>query len=141
MQQSQTTNGATEGGGAMHAPIPQAGGSTSPNYVPPPMPPMQGGGSTMQQGGETTSGAGSSYGGNFKAFFGDINWLDIAISSFIIAAMAYSIKYHKYMLMIEKSGYTNLNDRLQSLEGKVNKKIAEMNATGGKMRRRAVVRL
>jgi hypothetical protein len=94
----------------------------------------------MQQGGET-AGAGSSYGGNLKAFFGDINWLDIAISSFIIAAMAYSIKYHKYMLMIEKSGYTNLNDRLQSLEGTVNKKIAEMNATGGKMRRRAVVRL
>ena len=140
MQQAQTTNSGMEGGGATHAPIPQAGGSPSPNYVPPPMPPMQGG-ATMQAGGETTGG-GSSYGGNIKAFFADINWLDVAISSFIIAAMVYSIKYHKYMMMLEKSGYTNLNDRIQSLESKVNRKITEMNATGSnKMRRRAVVRL
>ena len=122
---------------AAAAPIPQAGGSPSPNYVPPIPPQSQA--PAMENGGATNS----SYGGGFKAFFSDINWLDVALSSFIIAAMAYSIKYHKYMLMIEKSGYTNLTDRINSLENKVTKKIAEMNATGssGKMRRRAAVRL
>lgn len=123
-----------EAGSAAAAMPPQA--APSPNYVPPippapqPMPQMAEGGATQ-----------SSYGGNIKAFFADINWLDIALSSFIIAAMVYSIKYHKYMLMIEKSGYTNLSDRLNSLETKVAKKMTEMNATGKGMRRRAVVRL
>lgn len=125
-----------ENGGAT-APIPAP--AASPNYVPPPPPPqMQSHTAGMEGGGETKS----DYGGNLKAFFAGINWLDVAISSFIIAAMVYSIKYHKYMMMIEKSGYTNLNDRIQSVESKLNKKVAEMNATGsGKYRRRAVVRL
>lgn len=135
MQQNTSTG--VEAGGAAAAPIPQAGGSPSPNYVPPIPPTPQA--PPMENGGVTNS----SYGGGIKAFFSDINWLDVALSSFIIAAMAYSIKYHKYMLMIEKSGYTNLTDRINSLENKVTKKIAEMNATGGgsKMRRRAAVRL
>lgn len=119
------------------APIPQAQHSPSPNYVPPIQPVPQGATPAMADGGATQS----NYGGNLKAFFSDINWLDIALSSFIIAAMVYSIKYHKYMLIIEKSGYTNLADRLNSLEAKVSKKISEMNATGKGMRRRAVVRL
>jgi len=134
MQQNTTTG--VQAGGAAAAPIPQPAATPSPNYVPPIPPPSTA--PPMENGGET----GSSYGSGFKAFFSDINWLDIALSSFIIAAMAYSIKYHKYMLMIEKSGYTNLTDRINSIETKVSKKISEMNATGGsKMRSRAAVRL
>ena len=134
MQQA-TTNTGMEQGGATPAPIPQPAGTTSPNYVPPPIPSQAA--PSMQEGGITNTS-----GGSIKAFFSDINWLEVALSSFIIAAMAYSIKYHKYMLMIEKSGYTNLNDRIQSLETKMTKKLSEMNATGSsKFRKRAAVRL
>jgi hypothetical protein len=135
--QQPTTNTGMEQGGATPAPIPQPAGSPSPNYVPPPIPSPAPAAPAMQDGGIT-----GTSGGGIKAFFSDINWLEVALSSFIIAAMAYSIKYHKYMLMIEKSGYTNLNDRLQSLETKMTKKISELNATGSsKFRRRAAVRL
>jgi hypothetical protein len=122
-----------QGGATPPAPIPQPAASPSPNYVPPPTQAVP----SMQEGGIT-----GTSGGGIKAFFSDINWLEVALSSFVIAAMAYSIKYHKYMLMIEKSGYTNLNDRLQSLETKVTKKISELNANGsGRFKRRAAVRL
>jgi len=124
--------------GAAPIPSPQAAPAPSPNYVPP-IPPAAPAAApaSMEAGGSTPS----NYAGNFKAFFQGINWLDVALSSFVVAAMAYSIKYHKYMLLIEKSGYTNLSERVNGLETKMAKKISEMNASGSRGRKRGVVRL
>lgn len=95
--------------------------AASPNYVAPPMPqtPM------MEDGGAMKSNP-------VKEFFSDVNILDVSISAFIVAAVIYSIQYHKFMMMIEKSGYADLSSRVQKLESSFNaaKKTAEINASG-----------
>jgi len=87
------------------AAVPPAAPSPSPNYTPPP-PPMPSP-STMAEGGETGSGSG----GGIKAFFSDVNVVDVTISAFIVAAVIYSIQYHRYMMMIEKTGYADLSTK------------------------------
>lgn len=115
------------------AAVPPAAPSPSPNYTPPP-PPMPAP-STMAEGGET----GSASGGGIKAFFSDVNVVDVTISAFIVAAVIYSIQYHRYMMMIEKTGYADLSTRVQKLESSIEaaKRKAEANAAGsGKMNMR-----
>ena len=104
----------------------------SPNYIPPtppaPSTPM------MADGGETSGG-----GGGIKAFFSDVNVVDVTVSAFIVAAVIYSIQYHRYMMMIEKTGYADLSTRVQKLESSIeaSKRKAEANAAGnGNMRRK-----
>ena len=116
------------------APIaPAAQPAASPNYVPPapPMPQTL----SMEDGGSVKSS------NPIKNFFSDINVVDVTVSAFIVAAVIYSINYHKFMMMIEKTGYADLSSRISKLESSLAaaKKSAEANASGGmgrSMRRR-----
>jgi hypothetical protein len=47
------------------------------------------------------------------------------------------------MMMLEKSGYTDLSERVQKLESSIQaaKKTAEMNASGMQQKRRPVMRM
>ena len=106
---------------------PAAPAAPSPQYTPPPAPAPA---TAMAEGGATSGG------GGIKGFFSDINVLDVTISAFIVAAVLYSIKYHRYMMMLEKSGYADLSTRVQKLESAIAaaKRKAEANAAGnGKM--------
>lgn len=113
------------------APMPPAAPAASPNYTPPPAPAPS---PSMEEGGAVKSS------NPIKNFFSDINVVDVTVSAFIVAAVIYSIQYHKFMMMIEKTGYADLSSRLQKLESSMAaaKKTAEANATGGmnRMRRR-----
>jgi hypothetical protein len=96
--------------------------------------------STMADGGDV--GGGDSGGGGIKGFFKDINLLDVTISAFIVGGVIYAMQYYKYMMMLEKSGYTDLSERVQKLESSIKaaKKTAEMNASG-MQKRRPVMRM
>ena len=96
--------------------------------------------STMADGGDV--GGGDNGGGGVKGFFKDINVLDVAISAFIVGGVIYAMQYYKYMMMLEKSGYTALSERLQKVESNLQaaKKTAEMNASG-MQKRRPVMRM
>ena len=113
----------------------------SPNYTPPAPPAPSA--PAMAEGGETSGGSG----GGIKAFFSDVNVVDVTISAFIVAAVIYSVQYHRYMMMIEKTGYADLSTRVQKLESSIEaaKRKAEANASGsGKMnmrRKRALMSL
>jgi hypothetical protein len=104
-----------------------ASATPSPNYIPPQqvmqqsMPqPM------MESGGEVKSS------NRFKDYFSDINIVDVGISAFIVAAVLYSINYHRFMMMLEKTGYADLSTRLSKLESSfaAAKKSAQVNASG-----------
>lgn len=107
------------------APIPPAAPAASPTYTPPP-PPMP---PSMEDGGSIQSSS-----NRIKDFFNDINVVDVTISAFVVAAVIYSIQYHRFMMMIEKSGYADLSSRVQKLESSMAaaKKTAEVNANGKK---------
>lgn len=131
------------------APVAAVGAATtapavSPQYTPPPPPMMPQ--PAMAEGGSVASG-GSGGSNKFKEFFSDINLLEVAISAFIIGGVLYSIHYFKFMMMLEKTGYADLNTRIQRLESQMSaaKKSAEANATGnGKMgmsKKRALITL
>lgn len=115
---------------------PAAPAAPSPQYTPPPTPAPA---TPMAEGGATSGG------GGIKAFFSDINVLDVTISALIVAGVLYSIKYHRYMMMIEKAGYTDLSTRIQKIESAMAaaKRKAEANAAGnGKMgRKRGLISL
>lgn len=111
------------------APVP------SPQYTPPP--PATPAPAMAENGGATG-------GGNaFTNFFSDVNVMDVAISAFIIGAVIYSIQYHKMMMLLEKTGYADLSSRVQKLESALEaaKKKAEVNASGGQRRKRALITL
>ena len=106
--------------------------SAMPMAAPPaPMP------STMAEGGETASKS------PVKDFFSDVDILDVTISAFIVGAVLYSVHYYKFMMMIEKTGYADLNGRIQKVETTMAKKAAaEANAAGGgRKQRRPVMRI
>jgi hypothetical protein len=116
------------------APMPTtAQPAASPNYIAPPaaMPQTP----SMEDGGAVKSS------NPIKTFFNDVNVVDVTVSAFIIAAVIYSIQYHRFMMMIEKTGYADLSSRISKLESSLAaaKKSAEANANGGmarSMRRR-----
>lgn len=121
------------------APPPAAPAAPSPQYTPPPAPAPA---PAMAEGGDTSGGRG----GGFKEFFSDINVVDVTVSAFIVAAVLYSIQYHKYMMMLEKTGYADLSTRVQKVESAIAaaKKKAEANAAGnnsGMRRKRAIMSL
>lgn len=118
------------------APVAPPAPAASPNYTPPPAaapPPSP----SMANGGPVKSNP-------IKEFFSDINLMDVTISAFIVAGVIYSIQYHRFMMMIEKTGYADLSNRLQRMESSMAaaKKTAEANASGGmRARRRARITL
>ena len=121
------------------APVPAPAAAPMPMAQNPPIPaaPV----STMGDGADV--GGGDSGGGSVKDFFKDINLLDVAISAFIVGGVIYAMQYFKYMMMLEKSGYTDLSERVQKLESSIQaaKKTAEMNASGMQQKRRPVMRM
>ena len=84
-------------------------------------------------------------GGGIKEWFSDINIVDVAVSAVIVGAVLYTVHYYKFMMMLEKSGYADLNTKVSKLQSAVDAQKAEMNASGnGKLdrqRRRPVMRL
>lgn len=121
-----------DAGAAVAAPAPAP--APTPNYTPPPtaMPPAP---TSMETGGAATRS-----GGGIRDFFSDVNIVDVAISAFIVGAVIYSIQYHKFMMMLEKTGYADLSTRIQRIESAMAsaaKKQTEANAAGnGRMRRK-----
>jgi hypothetical protein len=101
----------------------------------PPMapPPFEDGGAIVKKG------------GGIKEWFSDINIVDVAVSAVIVGAVLYTVHYYKFMMMLEKSGYSDLNTKVSKLQSAVDAQKAEMNAAGnGKLdrqRRRPVMRL
>ena len=83
--------------------------------------------------------------GGIKEWFSDINIVDVAVSAVIVGAVLYTVHYYKFMMMLEKSGYSDLNTKVSKLQSAVDAQKAEMNAAGnGKLdrqRRRPVMRL
>ena len=115
-------------------PPPAAAPAVAP-MAPPPMapPPYEEGGAIIKKG------------GGMKEWFSDINIVDVAVSAVIVGAVLYTVHYYKFMMMLEKSGYADLNTKVAKLQSAVDAQKAEMNAAGnGKLdrqRRRPVMRL
>jgi hypothetical protein len=86
----------------------------------------------MEKGGATSSGG---FGGAIRNFFEDINIVDVVTSAFIVGGVLYAVHYFKFMMMMEKTGYADLNTRIQKIEA-ANKKqeSATANATGNRRR-------
>jgi hypothetical protein len=83
--------------------------------------------------------------GGIKEWFNDINIVDVAVSAVIVGAILYTVHYYKFMMMLEKSGYADLNTKVAKLQSAIDAQKAEMNAAGnGKLdrqRRKPVMRL
>ena len=115
-------------------PPPAAAPMAAPMAAPPMAPPpFEDGGAIVKKG------------GGIKEWFSDINIVDVAVSGVIVGAVLYTVHYYKFMMMLEKSGYSDLNTKVSKLQSAVDAQKAEMNASGnGKLdrqRRRPVMRL
>lgn len=115
-------------------PPPAAAPMAAPMAAPPMAPPpFEDGGAIVKKG------------GGIKEWFSDINIVDVAVSAVIVGAVLYTVHYYKFMMMLEKSGYSDLNTKVSKLQSAVDAQKAEMNAAGnGKLdrqRRRPVMRL
>ena len=115
-------------------PPPAAAPMAAPMAAPPMAPPpFEDGGAIVKKG------------GGIKEWFSDINIVDVAVSAVIVGAVLYTVHYYKFMMMLEKSGYSDLNTKVSKLQSAVDAQKAEMNASGnGKLdrqRRRPVMRL
>jgi hypothetical protein len=115
-------------------PPPAAAPAAAPMAAPPMAPPpFEDGGAIVKKG------------GGIKQWFSDINIVDVAVSAVIVGAVLYTVHYYKFMMMLEKSGYADLNTKVAKLQSAVDAQKAEMNAAGnGKLdrqRRRPVMRL
>ena len=81
--------------------------------------------------------------GGIKEWFSDINIVDVTVSAFIVGAVLYTVHYYKFMMMLEKTGYADLNAKVSKMQSAMDAQKAEMNASGRleKSRRRPVMRL
>jgi hypothetical protein len=106
------------------APAPAAAPMPMAAPVPTPAP-------AMAEGGETTSG------GGIRAWFGDINVVEVSVSALIVGVGIYAIQYFRLMMAMEKSAYNDVIERIGKLESAAlaAKKTAEVNASGSKGRR------
>lgn len=118
------------------APQPMAAGGQPP--MPVAAPPMQSAPS-LEDGGAVVKNSG----GGFKEWFSDINIVDVAVSAFIVGGILYMTHYYKFMMMLEKAGYADLNAKISKMQSAMDAQKAEMNATGRleKSRKRPVMRL
>jgi hypothetical protein len=113
--------------------------ATPPMATPPMATPPMGGVDDMGGGG----GAFIKKSGGIKAFFEDINVLDVTFMAIVFGAIIYQVQYTRFMMMLEKSGYADLSTKLQKLESSIAAQKAEMNASGrmDKMRKRPLMRI
>jgi hypothetical protein len=110
-----------------NAPMMNMGGG-----MPMPMQPQQ---PTFEDGGATPSKTNP-----IKEFFSDINVVEAGIMALGVAAFIYAIYYYKFEMTMTKTGYADLNARLQKIEVEEGKrKTAEMNASGGKMKKKRML--
>ena len=86
----------------------------------------------MAEGGETTSGV-----GGFKAWFADINIVEVSVSALIVGVGIYAIQYFRLMMAMEKTAYNDVIERIGKLESAqlAAKKTAEVNASGSRGKR------
>lgn len=105
-------------------PAPAPAAAPMPMAAPPPAP-------AMAEGGETTSG------GGIRAWFGDINVVEVSVSALIVGVGIYAIQYFRLMMAMEKSAYNDVIERIGKLESAAlaAKKTAEVNASGSRGRR------
>ena len=89
---------------------------------------------------ETFEIGGQSNGNMFKGFFNDINILDVMLSAFIVGGILYVVYYYKHQMAKDKTIYTDLENRLSTIEKQIKKVNSELNATG-KYRKISVVRM
>jgi hypothetical protein len=118
-------------GGGMGTPMP----SSSPMM-------NMGGGMPMQTQQPTyeSGGATSSKSNPIKDFFSDINFVEAGIMALGVAAFLYAIYYYKFEMTMTKTGYANLNGRLQKIElEEAKRKSSEMNASGGRMKKKRIL--
>jgi hypothetical protein len=85
----------------------------------------------MAEGGETASG------GGIKAWFADINIVEVSVSALIVGVGIYAIQYFRLMMAMEKTAYNDVIERIGKLESAqlAAKKTAEVNASGSRSRR------
>ncbi len=107
-------------------PAPAAAAAPMPMAAPAPTPAP-----AMAEGGETTSG------GGIRAWFGDINVVEVSVSALIVGVGIYAIQYFRLMMAMEKSAYNDVIERIGKLESAAlaAKKTAEVNASGSRGRR------
>ncbi len=124
-------------GGGMPMPMPPQPNAPMMNMgggmpMQPPMQPQQ---PTFEDGGATPSKTNP-----IKEFFSDINVVEAGIMALGVAAFIYAIYYYKFEMTMTKTGYADLNARLQKIEVEEGKrKTAEMNASGGKMKKKRML--
>ena len=109
-------------------PAPAPATAPMPMAAPAPMPMAA---SAMAEGGETTGGSG------IKAWFGDINVVEVSVSALIVGVGIYAMQYFRLMMAMEKSAYNDVIERIGKLESAqlAAKKTAEVNASGSSSRR------
>lgn len=103
------------------------GGGYNPMMTPPPPPPAA---PTMAEGGETSGGGKRN---PFKEFFADINMVEAGILALGVATFLYAIHYYKFEMKMTKTGYADLNGRMQRIESehaKMKAAASESNANG-----------
>jgi hypothetical protein len=85
----------------------------------------------MAEGGETASG------GGIKAWFADINIVEVSVSALIVGVGIYAIQYFRLMMAMEKTAYNDVIERIGKLESAqlAAKKTAEVNASGSRGKR------
>jgi len=124
-------------GGSMPMPMPPQPNAPMMNMgggmpMQPPMQPQQ---PSFEDGGTT-----SAKSNPIKDFFSDINVVEAGIMALGVAAFIYAIYYYKFEMTMTKTGYADLNARLQKIEVEEGKrKTAEMNASGGKMKKKRML--
>lgn len=119
----------------------QGGGMGTPMPSSSPMMNM-GGGMPMQpqQPSFESGGTTSSKSNPIKEFFSDINFVEAGIMALGVATFLYAIYYYKFEMTMTKTGYADLNGRLQKIElEEAKRKSSEMNASGGKMKKKRIL--
>ncbi|MFY8161495.1 MAG: hypothetical protein ACOVNU_09210 [Candidatus Kapaibacteriota bacterium] len=91
-----------------------------------PIPPPTFQSPSYESGGDT----GSDKSNPFKDFFSDINLVEAAILGLGVATFLYAIYYYKFEMTMTKTGYADLNARLNKIELMTSKIASEKNANG-----------
>lgn len=119
------------GGGAMMPPPPPA----------PPMMPM-GGYMPAPQGMPMANGGMTQSKNPLKNFFGDINLVEAGILAIGVATFLYAVYYYRFQIKMTKTGYADLNGRLQKLEASESMRQAKesnVNAVGRMRSRKRIL--
>jgi hypothetical protein len=102
--------------------VPQMAMGGVPPQAPPPPPPMN---PNFENGGDMGASPKSN---PLKDFFSGINIVEAGILALGVATFLYAIHYYKFQMQLSKTGYADLNGRLQKLELDMEKKEREANA-------------